>query len=294
MKVQNQKPNGYELRSDGTLTVTYNNVTYEFFEKDDFVLSDRKKIILKHHAVIALAIECNLTVGPPVLLSGQGSDGFIFMREVTLPDGKNFSAIGESNGVDGNLWSEYLQQYPAETADNRAYERAVLGAMGLYGKIYGGSEIPFADGGEKPYKKPETAPVAKAETNGEESNSEKKEAVQSVADAVIVSETQVETAEAPVEAEQEFDADKPRWWNDIGVGTYTDKMLDPATFIVTLGESKGKNWTVKELYDYNYDSCWYFATRSLENSPSEAFDKQVYSCRRAIRTYGLKPRKESA
>lgn len=287
MKLQDSKQNGYELRSDGTLAISYNNVTYEFSEKEDYVLSDRKKIILKHHAVIALAFAVNLRVGAPKLITSQGTDNFIFLREVTTSDGKTFSAIGESNGVDGNLWSEYLQQYPAETADNRAYERAVLGAMGLYGKIYGGSEIPFADGGEKSDKKPETAPKAKAQTDNTESSEEEK------GDVVTVSEPQAEMPEEKADAAQEPDADKPRWWNDIGVGIYTDKMLEPSTFIVTLGESKGKNWTVKELYDYNYDSCWYFATRSLENSPGEAFDKQVYSCRRAIRTYGLKPRKES-
>ena len=73
----------------------------------------------------------------------------MFYREATLSDGTKFSAVGESNDVKDNLWSEYLQQYPAETADNRAYERAVIGAVGLYGKIYGGSEIPFADGAKE-------------------------------------------------------------------------------------------------------------------------------------------------
>lgn len=86
----------------------------------------------------------------------------------------------------------------------------------------------------------------------------------------------------------------PIWWNDIGVGVYTDKQLDPETFIVTQGQCKDKDWTVKQLYHYKYDSCYYFATRTLENAPSEEFTMQVYACRRAIRTYGLKQQEKSA
>lgn len=96
---------------------------------------------------------------------------------------------------------------------------------------------------------------------------------------------------APAEASVES---LPKWWNDIGVGLYTDKQLDPDTFIVTQGQCKGKNWTVKYLYDYNYKSCWYFATRDLENAPSEDFTKQVYACRRAVKKYGIKPEEKAA
>ena len=179
-------------------------------------------------------------------------------------------STSQANGVKDNLWSEYLQQYPAETADNRAYERAVLGIVGLYGKIYGGSEIPFSDE-HRSVTVPEKAP----EKQAEEQTVEKVDEVQN----------------APVEASVES---LPKWWNDIGVGLYTDKQLDPDTFIVTQGQCKGKNWTVKYLYDYNYKSCWYFATRDLENAPSEDFTKQVYACRRAVKKYGIKPEEKAA
>ena len=172
-----------------------------------------------------------------------------------------------------NLWSEYLQQYPAETADNRAYERAVLGAVGLYGKIYGGSEIPFADGA----KEDKTPPTTKTEV--------KESSAEPVAEEVTSAES--ETSEGAMES-------LPKWWNDIGIGLYTDKQLEPETFIVTQGQCKGKNWTVKYLYDFNYKSCWYFATRDLENAPSEEFTKQVYACRRAIRKYGIKAVEKTA
>lgn len=102
--------------------------------------------------------------------------------------------------------------------------------------------------------------------------------------------TAVQEAEAPDSISENL----PKWWNDIGIGLYTDKQLEPETFIVTQGQCKGKNWTVKYLYDFNYKSCWYFATRDLENAPSEEFTKQVYACRRAIRKYGIKAEEKTA
>lgn len=266
-------PDNYEVREDGTLVIIVNEVEYEFKEMDDFIYSDKRKIILKHHAVINLAANANIKVGAPVLLSSHNPGCFVFSREATLSDGTKFSAVGEANDVKDNLWSEYLQQYPAETADNRAYERAVLGAVGLYGKIYGGSEIPFANGEKE--EKPQA--VTKPEV--------KQDNVEPIAE-----ETPVQEAEATDSTSENL----PKWWNDIGIGLYTDKQLEPETFIVTQGQCKGKNWTVKYLYDFNYKSCWYFATRDLENAPSEEFTKQVYACRRAIRKYGIKAEEKTA
>ena len=266
-------PDNFEIREDGTLVIIINEVEYEFKEMDDFIYSDKRKIILKHHAVINLASNANIKVGPPVLLSSHNSGCFVFYREAILSDGTKYYAIGEANDVKDNLWSEYLQQYPAETADNRAYERAVLGAVGLYGKIYGGSEIPFSDGKKDEKTSPATKPEVK-ESADEPVNEE-------------VTSAEVETSESATE-------NLPKWWNDIGIGLYTDKQLEPETFIVTQGQCKGKNWTVKYLYDFNYKSCWYFATRDLENAPSEEFTKQVYACRRAIRKYGIKAEEKTA
>lgn len=262
-------PENYEIRDNGKLVIIVNEVEYEFSENEDFIYSDRKKIILKHHAVINLATNANIKVGPPILLSSHDSTNFVFSREAVCSDGLHFHAVGEANGVKDNLWSEYLQQYPAETADNRAYERAVLGAVGLYGKVYGGSEIPFAD--ECKTEKIEMNTSAAETVHSEETPKEDK------------TEVPLQSAETPAEI--------PKWWNDIGTGLYTDKQLEPETFIVTQGQCKGKNWTVKYLYDFNYKSCWYFATRDLDNAPSEEFTKQVFSCRRAIRKYGIKEEK---
>ena len=263
-------PENYEIRQNGKLVIIVNEVEYEFNENEDFIYSDKKKIILKHHAVINLASNANIKVGPPILLSSHDYNCFVFSREAVCSDGFRFYAIGEANGLKDNLWSEYLQQYPAETADNRAYERAVLGALGLYGKVYGGSEIPFADECKADNFEKDTS------DNNQDAESEEVQ-------------KEIQTDETIHNAE--ISSELPKWWNDIGTGLYTDKQLDPETFIVTQGQCKGKNWTVKYLYDFNYKSCWYFATRDLDNAPSEEFTKQVFSCRRAIRKYGIKEAK---
>lgn len=264
-----QMPESYRIEGD-KLTIIVGEAEFEFAEKKDFIRSDSEKILMKHHAITVLAQNANIYVSMPVLLTSHDSNCFVIAREARKEDGTKYSAVGESNPK--NLWSEYLEQYPAETADNRAYDRAVLGVIGVYGKIYSTSEFSFNDG--KPQK--ESKPT------------------------VITSIAAVEEAKEETVPENNLEeaADQigklPEWWNDIGVGVYSDKQLDPTTFIVTEGQCKGKNWTVKQLYEFKYDSCYYFATRTLENSKSEEFTKQVYACRRALRQYGIKPQEKSA
>lgn len=264
-----QMPESYRMEGD-KLTIIVGEAEFEFAEKKDFIRSDSEKILMKHHAITVLAQNANIYVSMPVLLTSHDSNCFVIAREAKKEDGTRYSAVGESNPK--NLWSEYLEQYPAETADNRAYDRAVLGVIGVYGKIYSTSEFSFNDG--KPQEESKPAVIASIAAADEEPKEE----------------------QAPDANSDEADQpDKlPEWWNDIGVGVYSDKQLDPTTFIVTEGQCKGKNWTVKQLYEFKYDSCYYFATRTLENSKSEEFTKQVYACRRALRQYGIKPQEKSA
>ena len=44
-------PDNYEIREDGTLVIIVNEVEYEFKEMDDFIYSDKKKIILKQEKI---------------------------------------------------------------------------------------------------------------------------------------------------------------------------------------------------------------------------------------------------
>ena len=86
-------PDNFEIREDGTLVLIVNEVEYEFKEMDDFIYSDKKKIILKHNAVINLAANANIKVEPPILLSSHDSGSIVFARQAVRSDGVKFSAV---------------------------------------------------------------------------------------------------------------------------------------------------------------------------------------------------------
>ena len=94
-------PENFEIRDNGVLVIFVNEVEYEFVEKDDFIYSDKKKIILKHHAVINLANNAKIKVGPPVLLSSHDSGSFVFCREAVMNDGTKYCAVGGSKRCQG-------------------------------------------------------------------------------------------------------------------------------------------------------------------------------------------------
>ena len=159
---------------------------------------------------------------------------------------------------------------PATTADNRAYERAVLKLLGLYGDVYGASEIDYRDG-KKPSSVSQNEPKKATAENDTTTQAEEKN-----------EDTDVQGASSVTSSQQ------PPWWDDTGFGAYKESELDPDTFIVTQGPFAGKNWTVRQLYDYQFKSCKYFADRTKLEEANEEFRKQVYACRRAIRKYGMK------
>ena len=67
-------PENFEIRDNGVLVIFVNEVEFEFVEKDDFIYSDKKKIILKHHAVINLAN--NAQTGGMALYSRRADEAF--------------------------------------------------------------------------------------------------------------------------------------------------------------------------------------------------------------------------
>ena len=253
-------PGRVRIGEDKSLIVVVDGKELMFSDKQ-YLRSDRGKILLKHAAVMELAEQAGVTVGEPHLLQTHGPMTYVVSRQAV----KSFTAVGETNKL--NLYDDMMKRFPAETVDNRAYERAVLGVLGLHGELYGASEINYKDSTGGP---PPSAALKK----------DPKKMVEP------------ENTEAPAE-EQAAKTSKnsdgnPFWWDDLGMGVYSDKQLDPETHIVTEGPSKGKDWTVKQLYDYNYASCAYFAERTNLDNAAEEFQMQVYSCRRALRKYGLK------
>jgi len=253
-----EMPERVVVNADESLTVYVDSAEYKF-AKNQYCKSDRGKILMKHQAVAILAEMTGVKVDMPVLLSNYNPVIYVFARTARRGN-DSFTAIGESNKL--NLFAEAMLKNPATTADNRAYERAVLGILGLYGEIYGASEMNFKDGDKPP-----------------------KEIKKTVAEKPA---SQPEKETATEEKTEQTTSSEPFWWNDTGKGVYTDRVLDPETFIITEGPCGGKNWTTKQLYDYQYKSCLYFAERSELDTAADEFKKQVYSCRRAIRQYGLR------
>ncbi len=263
-----EMPERVKVNSDKTLTVYVGEAPFEISEKQ-YLKSDNGKILLKHRTIVELAELSGITVEEPILVHTHSPVVYIFSRKATW-NGKSCTELGESNSQ--SLFDEIMKITPATTADNRAYERAVLKVLGIYGDVYGASEIDYRDG------KPKAPPSV--------SKSEPKNNKDSTSDAKHGDENKAEE-EAPKEVTK-AETGKPFWWDDTGVGSFKDSELDPDTCIVTQGPSAGKSWTVKQLYDYQYSSCKYFAERANLDTSDDNFKKQVYACRRAIRKYGFK------
>ncbi len=257
-----EMPERVKLNTDKSLTVFLGNLEITL-TKDDYLKSDKGKILLKHRTVRMLAEMGKLKVGPPVLLSTHGSSVYVIARTAKMGDEES-TEIGEAN--EKNLYDTIMQNNPAVTADNRAYERAVLKLLKLYGEVYGASEMNFKDDTMSP-----AASNSMPKQTDDSSDNTQSNAPESVAKT------------PPAETEE-----KPFWWNDTGLGLYKESELNPEKAMVTQGPCAGKNWTVKLLYEHQYDSCLYFAERASLDSASDDFKKQVYACRRAIRDYGLK------
>ncbi len=261
-----EMPERIKENPNKTLTVFVDEAEFEIGEKQ-YLKSDKGRILLKHKTIVELAALAGVTVEEPKLVHTHSPVVYVFSRTATRGS-KRVTEIGESNGQ--SLYDDIMKVNPATTADNRAYERAVLKVLGIYGEVYGASEIDYRDG-----KKPSTVSKTEPKTKVDDS---KKQALTDVQD------SDNDTAAAPPGSQNR----KPVWWDDTGVGTFKESELDPETFIITQGQFAGKNWTVKQLYDYQYKSCLYFAERASLDTANDEYKKQVYSCRRAIRNYGLK------
>ncbi len=262
-----EMPERIKLNTDKSLTVYLDDNEFSFGQKQ-YLKSDKGKILLKHQTIRQLAEVAGVTVGPPVLIGTHNPVVYVFMRCATR--GKvSVTEIGESNGQ--NLFDDIMKINPATTADNRAYERAVLKVLGIYGEVYGASEINYKDG--------EKSPAASSREPKQNNDSNSKTALE-------VAESEETVVQTTVQGSKTEEG-KPFWWNDTGVGIFKESELDPETAIVTQGPCAGKDWTVKQLYDFKYASCVYFAERKNLDTASDDFKKQVYTCRRAIRKYGL-------
>lgn len=259
-----EMPERIKVNTDKSLTVFLDDAEFQIGPKE-YLKSDKGKILLKHQTVMQLAFMSKTRVGPPILVSTHNPVVYVIARTATRGD-ESATELGESNAQ--NLYDDIMKVNPATTADNRAYERAVLKVLRIYGEVYGASEINYKDDSSKSI--PTSNPISEKKESGTHETPT----------------NNVAADVSPKPAEDKKD-EKPFWWDDTGLGVYKESELEPETVIVTQGPCAGKNWTVKQLYDYNYKSCVYFAERKNLESAHDEFKKQVYACRRAIRKYGI-------
>ncbi len=263
-----EMPEKVKVNNNKTLTVYVDEVEFEIGEKQ-YLKSDKGKILLKHRTIVELAELTGTIVEAPVLVHTHSPVVYVFSR-TAIRGCKRCTELGESNAQ--SLFDDIMKITPATTADNRAYERAVLKVLGIYGDVYGASEIDYRDGKPKPPSSvSQSEPKNKNDSTSNAQNAGENKDAAEESTAVTSTET-----------------GKPFWWDGTGVGAFKESELDPDTFVVTQGQFAGKSWTVKQLYDYQYNSCKYFAERANLDTSNDEFKKQVYACRRAIRKYGLK------
>lgn len=136
----------FTLNENGNLVVEVTRPNgmahkFEFEPKTEFILDNNCCILRKtaiHRMVTELQIEVSVPDIKPI------SNTMVIVRAAKLGERVEY-AIGEAS--DKSLESDIAKKYPILTADNRAYQRAVLQVLGLAGRVYGEDEMrsdPFA------------------------------------------------------------------------------------------------------------------------------------------------------
>lgn len=180
----------FTLNENGQLVVEVtrpNGMAYKFeFEPKTEFISDNNCCILRKTAIHRMVTELQIEVSEPDIK--PISNTMVIVRAAKLGERVEY-AIGEAS--DKSLDSDIAKKYPILTADNRAYQRAVLQVLGLAGRVYGEDEMrsdPFAVPQES-YENPR--PVKKAEpskpkptTETTSSNTKKPEVVEESYEAV--------------------------------------------------------------------------------------------------------------
>ena len=90
-----EMPDKYTINPDGSLTVYVDSQEY-VFSKNQFLKSDKGRILLKHQAVAMLAEMTGVKVREPVLLSNYNPVIYVFSR-TAVRGNETFAAVGESN-----------------------------------------------------------------------------------------------------------------------------------------------------------------------------------------------------
>ena len=136
----------FTFNENGQLVVEVtrpNGMAYKFeFEPKTEFISDNNCCILRKTAIHRMVTELQIEVSEPDIK--PISNTMVIVRAAKIGERVEY-AIGEAS--DKSLESDIAKKYPILTADNRAYQRAVLQVLGLAGRVYGEDEMrsdPFA------------------------------------------------------------------------------------------------------------------------------------------------------
>ena len=100
-----EMPERVKLNTDKSLTVFLNNDEI-ILKKEDYVKSDKGKILLKHKTIRMLAEMAKVKIGPPLLISTHSSSVYVIARTAKLGD-EELTELGESN--EKNLYDVIMQ-----------------------------------------------------------------------------------------------------------------------------------------------------------------------------------------
>lgn len=239
------------------------------FKVGESVIEEDGVYILQKSAIMELVEGEKIVVSPPKVVFAQNGC-FVLCRSAEY-NGRTEYALGEANS--GNLTTEIAKKYPAITADNRAYERAVLAVLGLSGRVYGSDEIAAT---------PNMPPVS-AERNIVQtktvSNTTSNQTAAPASNSNVANQPATSAKAAKFAITDEMKAQYP-WLENPEFDKYGDET-NPSVYAIKQGRNKEKGWNATEMLIHDRSSTEWYASKQFSNSNVD-FNKCVVACRKAI------------
>lgn len=236
------------------------------FKVGENIIEENGVYILQKSAIMDLVEGEKIVVSPPKVVFAQNGC-FVLCRSAEY-NGRTEYALGEANS--GNLSTDIAKKYPAITADNRAYERAVLAVLGLSGRIYGSDEIATSNTPSASAERNITQTITSANTVSKSNQNVSPESAKQSAASAKVSKF---TITADMKSQYP-------WLENPEFDKYGDET-NPSVYAIKQGRNKEKGWNATEMLMYDRSSAEWYASKQFSNS-NDDFNKCVVACRKAI------------
>lgn len=248
---------------------------YEFDSGQD-IISDHNIVILKKAAIQKLVVGENIKVGEP--------KAFFIGSSIVISRSAQYGtrieyAIGEASK--NSLKTDIAKTYPFITADNRAYQRAVLQVLGLAGRFYGEDEIQRdSSGSDDPFDYPVISSDMATTSVGST------EAIHSVSSNLINSQQTTSVRNSTVSNTipanryiiKPEHTTKYHWLTQQAADEVAS--IDPDTYVINQGRNKNKGWTASQMLLNDLASTEWYAEKSI--GTNEKFNEAIRACRAAI------------